>query len=56
MSLSPTTRKLLSDVYPFARAAARTDDELDDLLDAWLADDMANAGIEAWNMSEEDQQ
>lgn len=56
MSLSPNTRKLLSDIYPFAAAAARTDDELDDLLDAWLADDMANAGISAWPLIEEDLQ
>lgn len=56
MSLSANTRKVLSDAYPFARAAARTDEELDDLLDAWLADDMASAGIEAWNAIEEDVQ
>lgn len=56
MSLSPNTRKLLSDAFPLAAAAARTDQELDDLLDAWLADDMANAGIEAWTAIEEDVQ
>lgn len=56
MSLSPNTRKVLCDAYPFARAAARTDEELDDLLDAWLADDMANAGIKAWDAIEEDVQ
>lgn len=56
MSLSPNTRKVLSDAYPFAAAAARSDEELDDLLDAWLADDMANAGIEAWDVIKEDVQ
>lgn len=56
MSLSPNTRKVLSDAYPFAAAAARSDEELDDLLDAWLADDMANAGLDAWPLIEEDQQ
>ena len=56
MSFSLNTRKVLSDAYPFAAAAARTDEELDDLLDAWLADDMANAGIEAWPLIEEDVQ
>lgn len=54
MSLSPNTRRLLSDVYPFAAAAARTDQELDDLLDAWLADDMASAGISAVDQDAED--
>lgn len=53
MSFSANTRKLLSDAYPFAAAAARTDEELDDLLDAWLADDMANAGISAVELVEE---
>lgn len=56
MSLTPNTRQVLSDAYPFARAAARTDEELDDLLDAWLADDMASAGIDAWSAIEEDAQ
>jgi hypothetical protein len=56
MSLTPNTRQVLSDAYPFARAAARTDEELDDLLDAWLADDMASAGIDAWIAIEEDAQ
>lgn len=56
MSLSPNTRQVLSDAYPFARAAARTDEELDDLLDAWLADDMASAGIDARTAIEEDAQ
>lgn len=56
MSFSPNTRRVLSDAYPFAAAAARTDEELDDLLDAWLADDMASAGVEAWAAIEEDQQ
>lgn len=54
MRFSPATRKILSEAYPFAAAAARTDEELDDLLDAWLADDMANAGISAWPQIEED--
>lgn len=53
MSLSPNTRKLLADVFPFAAAAARTDAELDDLLDAWLADDMASAGLSACDELEE---
>lgn len=53
MSLSLNTRRVLSEVYPFAAAAARTDEELDDLLDAWLADDMASAGISAADPSEE---
>jgi len=56
MSLSPNTRKLLADVFPLAAAAARSDAELDDLLDAWLADDMANAGLSAWPAIEEDVQ
>ncbi len=46
MSLSPNTRKFLAETFPLAAAAVRTDAELDDLLDAWLADDMAAAGIE----------
>lgn len=54
MSLSPNTRKVLRDAYPFAAAAARTDEELDDLLDAWLADDMASAGLSACHAIEED--
>ncbi len=54
MSLSPITRKVLSEAYPFAAAAARTDEELDDLLDAWLADDMASAGISAFDADGED--
>jgi len=56
MSLSPNTRKLLAGVFPLAAAAARSDSELDDLLDAWLADDMANAGISAMDDIGEDQQ
>jgi hypothetical protein len=56
MSLSPNTRRLLADVFPQAAAAARSDAELDDLLDAWLADDMAYAGISAIDAIGEDQQ
>ena len=56
MSFFANTRELLSDAYPFAAAAARTDEELDDLLDAWLADDMANAGLSAMDIIGEDQQ
>lgn len=56
MSLSPNTRKVLMELFPFAAAASRTDEELDDLLDAWLADDMANADIVAFNDVEGDWQ
>lgn len=43
--MSPTTRAFLQELFPLAAAAARSDAELDDLLDAWLADDMVDAGI-----------
>lgn len=43
--MSPSTRQFLSGVFPLAAAAARSEAELDDLLDAWLADDMIDAGI-----------
>lgn len=45
MTLSPNDRKVIRSLVPFP-VTGIADADLDDILDAWLADDMASAGIE----------